>query len=134
MKKRSIKIGSIIFGCVLVLSSVVFALHEGLLTIPTQGTLTYAEITAFPSSIQWGNMTYGVPNTKTVRIDNVSNVTITGLTMNYTFPVGWNASLTWNLEGQNLTVGEYAWADFTLRVLETPEDGPFNFSIDIDDS
>lgn len=134
MKGKSIKVGSIIFVGIVVLSSVVFAFYEGLLTIPTQGTLTYAEIQSVPSSIQWGNMTYGVPNIKTVRIDNVSNVTITGLTMNYTFPVDWNASLTWNLEGQNLTVGQSLWADFNLTVFDTPEDGPFNFSIDIDDS
>jgi len=133
MKAKSVKFGSIIFGCILVLSSLVYALHEGLLTIPTQGILTHAEIKSVPTSIQWGNMSIGVPNIKTVRIDNISNVTIFGLTMNYSLPVGWNASLTWNLEAENLTFGQSKHADFNLTVYDAPE-GPFNFNITIDDA
>ena len=100
-----------------------------ILDIPTSGITTTKDMTADPSSINWGTVTVGEPATKTATLTNTGNTPFTLLNMTTSNVKGLTSfTCTWNLEGAELNPAENIIAEFTLTVHSHTET---NFSFDI---
>jgi hypothetical protein len=128
-------IASILIIALLTFTTLVYAV-PWILSIFTHGTIKSAyELTATPSSIDWGNVTLNTPFSRLVDITNVGTINITKLTMTYnnSSPNLMAYTLTWNCTDIALPVDDYVTANFTLTII-TAEAGPFSFDIWIGDN
>lgn len=128
MKKRT-KIATVVFIAFAVSISLVWA-TKTLLTIPTSGNVPESGLDSVPASIEWGNMTKGVPVLKLLSITNTGDIDVPNLNMTYTLPPSFVGTLTWDIEGQTILVGETKMATLILTLTDMPE-GPFSFDINI---
>jgi len=108
-----------------------------LTTIPTSGTFTSAYgVTLVPTSVDWGNVTMGVPVTRTVSITNTGTKHITSLAMSTASWTGiglTDFTLTWDLGGQALNVGVTKTATFVFT-LTAPVSSVWSFDIKVSDA
>jgi hypothetical protein len=94
--------------------------------IATHGTLT--NFTVSSTSIDWGNVTVGVPMNETVVLTNTGNKPLR-VNMTYDKVVGLsNFSLIWNLEATIIESKGNATANFQLTIFNYTES---SFSFDI---
>lgn len=104
------------------------------LVIPSTGTVIYSELSADPTSIDWGDIYNGSVSERNTTLTNTGTRPFTSLNMTYG-----NASLnlinytvTWDAEDIALPVGQSLMANFTLTVYNATA-GPFNLDIYIQD-
>jgi len=89
-----------------------------------------AELSSNPTTIVWGDMGINASVIKSLSVTNSGNVLITALHLAYDLPPQFSGTLTWDLEGQAIVVGETKIATLNLTVTDAP-DGPANFNITI---
>ena len=128
--KKEAKIVTAVFVALMVTSTLGYAISKNLLTLPTDGEVVSAEMTGTPSTIQWGKFVEGTMISKQVNVENVGGTDINDLHLTYVLPTDFVGSLTWNLEGASITIGETKQATFNLTVTDAPL-GPFSFDITI---
>lgn len=126
--KRS---ATVLFLMFLVGTTGVWAITKTLLTIETSGNITSAELSSTPTSIEWGDTDLNASVIKSLSLTNTGDVVVTNLHMAYDLPPLFSGTLTWDLEGQAIVLGETKIATLNLTVTDAP-DGPFNFNITID--
>lgn len=122
---------TLLFCMFIVGTAIVYATVQTFLTIPTSGDMKTAELSSTPTEIVWGEMDTNASVIKSLSITNIGDVLITDLHMAYDLPPLFSGTLTWDLEGQAIVVGETKIATLNLTVTDAP-DGPFNFDITID--
>ena len=123
---------TLLFTISIALSYVAYATVQTLLTIPISGNIvTNAELTSVPTSIVCGDIDKNMPFITSLSVTNTGDVPVTALHLGYVLPPQLSGTLTWDLEGQAIVVGETKIATLNLTVTDAP-DGPFNFDITID--
>ena len=122
---------TLLFALFIAVTTVAFATYQTLLTIDTSGTMTSAELSSVPTSIVWGDVDRNMSVIKSLSLTNTGDVPVTVLYMLYELPLSFSGTLTWDLEGQAIVVGETKIATFNLTVTDAP-DGSFSFDITID--
>lgn len=127
---KKIKTATLLFLIFSALTTIVYAGIKTLQTIETSGAITHAMIETTPSTIEWGNMTVGDPNIKELALTNTGNLTIELLHIDYELPIDFTGSLSWDLEGESLDIGQTKVALLNLTVTDAPE-VPFAFNITI---
>jgi len=99
------------------------------LLFPSSGIIIDRRIDTSVDSINWGYVTVGEPVNRSVLLTNVGNVNFGNFSLSVQNVTGLiDYTLTCNLEGQSLLVGETKTAIFTLTVLTYNNT---NFSLDI---
>lgn len=122
---------TLLFCMFIALTSLAYATVQTFLTIPTSGNMKSVELSSDPTAIVWGDMDTNVSVIKSLSVTNIGDVLVTDLHMAYDLPPEFSGTLTWDLEGQAIVVGETKIATLNLTVIDAP-DGPFNFDITID--
>jgi len=120
----------IIIGILLITTAIgVYAITT--LSIPTVGTITgSANLSASPSTIDWGTIPYGstAAISRTVTITNNGGQTTAALSMAATTSVG---IVSWDDNGVPLTAGSSKVVTFTLTLSGLAPVGAFSFNIQI---
>lgn len=131
MKNLTRKTATLLFILFLAGTTTVWAITQTLLIIPTTGNMTSAELAGVPTSIEWGDMDINASVIKSLSLTNTGDIIVSNLHLAYDLPPLFSGTLTWDLEGQAIVLGETKIATLNLTVTDAP-DGPFNFDITID--
>lgn len=89
---------------------------------------TAPNLTASPSSINWGTIKPGETVTRSVTLTNTGTSPTQALTMTSTSTVG---TVTWDAEGLTVNNQTPLVITFSLTVYASASQGPFNFTITI---
>ena len=127
---KNVKTATLLFGIFVMLASIAYGATTVFVTIPTTGRVTASMVTN-PSNIEWGDMAFNTVCTRVVDLTNTGNATISNLNMTYTFPSNLTGTLTWDLEGTSLAVGDTEPAQLNLTLTNAPLNEYFSFDINI---